>query len=253
MKSPLHQRCVNSGHSIKEVRRNILSSLKGWRSKMDRCNSSNQPVHRSAKESAASRRHKKITGKSSWFKERGNADKPVTNSVRVNIARDTKKEKGKAEEAGEIINDCSDDRNITNSVRVYIAKDANGGFTKHGGAEALTKKKKQENKRMQPKITSVMFVEHTRWGTLALALRQKMESLAPMVHYRFRIVENEGTALSNMLSKKNPWSGSACGRKKCHPCSQKSDKVEPCSAGNVLYESRCTLCNGLDKERSQPP
>ena len=160
---------------------------------------------------------------------------------------DAKKEKEKAEEAGELINDCSDDRNITNSVRVNIARDANGGFPKHGGAEAMPKKKKQENKNTQPKITSVMFVEQTRGGTLALALRQKMESLAPMLGYRFRIVENAGTALSNMLSNKNPWSGSACGRKKCHPCNQKSDKVDPCSAGNVLYESRCTLCNGLEK------
>ena len=129
------QKMVNSGHSIKEVRRNILHGLKGWRSKMDRCKSSNQPVHRSAKESAASRRHKKLTGKSTWFKEKGKAeeagevindcpdDRNITNSVRVNIARDVNEENEKAEEARELINDCSDDRNINNSVRVNIARD----------------------------------------------------------------------------------------------------------------------------------
>ena len=77
-----------------------------------------------------------------------------------------------------------------------------------------------------------------------------MESLAPMLGYKFRIVENAGTALSNMLSNKNPWAGSTCGRKKFHPCNQKSSKVEQCSAGNVLYELRCTTCNGLEKEPS---
>ena len=97
------------------------------------------------------------------------------------------------------------------------------------------KKQVNKNKNMQPKITSVMFVEQTRGGTLALALRQKMETLAPMLGYRFRIVEKAGTC------------SPTCGRNKCHHCSQKSDKVEPCSAGNVLYESRCTLCNGMEK------
>ena len=100
---------------------------------------------------------------------------------------------------------------------------------------------------MQPKITSVVFVEQTRGETFALALWKKMESLAPMIGYKFRIVENAGTVLSNMLSNKNPWAGTTCGRKKCHPCNQKSSKVEPCSAGNILYESRCTIYNGLEK------
>ena len=108
-------------------------------------------------------------------------------------------------------------------------------------------KRKKDDKNMQPKITPVMFVEQTRGGTFALAPRKKMEALAPMLGYKFRIVENAGTVLSKMLSNKNPWSGSACGRRKCHHCDQKSNKVEPCSAGNVLYESRCTLCNGLEK------
>ena len=92
-----------------------------------------------------------------------------------------------------------------------------------------------------------MFVDQTRGGTLAQALRGKMESLGPMLGYRFRIVENAGTTLSSMLSNKNPWSGSTCGRKKFHPCDQKTEKVEAYSAGNVLYESRCTLCNGLER------
>ena len=41
-----------------------------------------------------------------------------------------------------------------------------------------TGKDKQVHKNMQSKITSVMFVQQTRGGTLALALRKKMETLA---------------------------------------------------------------------------
>ena len=50
------QKMVNSGQTIQEVRRNLISGLKGWRSKLDRCKTTNQLVHRSARQSADSRR-----------------------------------------------------------------------------------------------------------------------------------------------------------------------------------------------------
>ena len=59
------QKMVNSGQ---EVRKNLISGLKGWRSKFDRCKTTNQPVDRSARQSADSRRFKILTGKSTWFK-----------------------------------------------------------------------------------------------------------------------------------------------------------------------------------------
>ena len=46
------QKMVNSGHTIQEVRRSLISGLKGWRSKLDRCKTTNQPVHRIARQSA---------------------------------------------------------------------------------------------------------------------------------------------------------------------------------------------------------
>ena len=64
------QKMINSGHTIEETRRNILSGLKGWKTKVKRCKAANKPVHKSAKESAAGRRIKKLVGKSSWFKEK---------------------------------------------------------------------------------------------------------------------------------------------------------------------------------------
>ena len=47
--------------------------------------------------------------------------------------------------------------------------------------------------------------------------------------------------------KKNPWSGGICGRKDCAPCNQKNEKTEDCFKTNILYESRCTECNGTEK------
>ena len=78
-----------------------------------------------------------------------------------------------------------------------------------------------------------------------------MESLTPMLGFKFRVVEAAGTSLADMLSNKNLWQGSACGRKHCHPCQQKSERREECSKENVLYESRCTECNGMEKGKEE--
>ena len=103
----------------------------------------------------------------------------------------------------------------------------------------------------QPKTTSVINVEQTRGGALASAMRKKMENLAPMLGFRFRVMESAGTTLADLLSNKNLWQGEACGRKHCHPCQQKSEKREDCSKENVLYESRCTQCNGMEKGKEE--
>ena len=66
------QKMVNSGHTIQEVRRILISGLKGWRSKLDRRKTTNQPVHRSARQSSDSRRFKKLT----WFKEKKPSSQP---------------------------------------------------------------------------------------------------------------------------------------------------------------------------------
>ena len=68
------QKMVNSGHTIQEVRRNLISGLKGWRSKLDRCKTTNQPVHMIVRQSADSRNLKKLIGKSTWFKEKKKPD-----------------------------------------------------------------------------------------------------------------------------------------------------------------------------------
>ena len=79
------------------------------------------------------------------------------------------------------------------------------------------------------RTTSVLLVEQSRGGSLAQTLRKKMKSLAPILGNKFKIVENTRTSLSRILSNKNLWPGTMCGRKKCFPCKQQSEKREQCS------------------------
>ena len=78
-----------------------------------------------------------------------------------------------------------------------------------------------------------------------------MEVLAPMLGYKFRLVESAGSSLSSLLSNEDPWKGSACGMDKCKPCKQKSEVLEECTSSNIVYESRCTSCNGLEKGKEE--
>ena len=64
------QKMINSGHSVEEAKINLVSGLKGWKSKVERSKTNNTPLHRSASESSRSRRFKKLVGKSSWFKNK---------------------------------------------------------------------------------------------------------------------------------------------------------------------------------------
>ena len=61
------QKMLNSGHSIEDTRRNLISGLTGWKNKVARCKAQGKPLHRTAKQSSGSRRIKKLVGKATWF------------------------------------------------------------------------------------------------------------------------------------------------------------------------------------------
>ena len=50
----------------------------------------------------------------------------------------------------------------------------------------------------------MIFVEQSRGGSLAQAIRNKMEALATMLGFRFRVVEMAGSSLASLLSNKKP-------------------------------------------------
>ena len=134
------QKMINSGHSVEEARRNVVSGLKGWKSKVERSKTNNTPLHRSASESSGSRRFKKLVGKSSWFKNKKSdesLEESLSNPPSPSMLR------------------------MKNSNQGWVVKDK-------GNMEKEPLKDKDKTK----KVDKVEFVEHTRGGSLALSMRK---------------------------------------------------------------------------------
>ena len=66
------QKMVNSGHAVKTVRIILVSGLKGYKRIVIRSVAKNIPLHRSAGQSAAAKRTKKLLAKSNWFRQKSN-------------------------------------------------------------------------------------------------------------------------------------------------------------------------------------
>ena len=61
---------VSSGHGVEVVRQTLMSGMKGHLRKAARCEKEGKPFHRCAAGSAKSRKSKKLTQKSRWFKNK---------------------------------------------------------------------------------------------------------------------------------------------------------------------------------------
>ena len=59
---------LTSGYDIEQVGRIILGGVRGFENKKKRCKQEKRPLYRTAQESGAGRRRKKLVGKTSWFK-----------------------------------------------------------------------------------------------------------------------------------------------------------------------------------------
>ena len=63
------QKLTNSGHSIKTVRTILVGGIKGFQRRVARSKERGEPLHRSSKQSAKSRRTKKLLAKTQWFRK----------------------------------------------------------------------------------------------------------------------------------------------------------------------------------------
>ena len=87
------KKMLNSGHSLKETRRNTLAGVKGYEAKFKKARQSSSPMNRSAKQSSAGRRRKKLTGKSDWFmKTSGNNNVSDVSKENINNMSNMSKE-----------------------------------------------------------------------------------------------------------------------------------------------------------------
>ena len=83
-------------------------------------------------------------------------------------------------------------------------------------------------------------------------MRDTLAKLSPMLDYMFKVVESGGSKLGSILSNKNPWTGKKGRRKDCHPCKKESEKVEPCSRQNIVYEEKGKDEKELEDKRVEP-
>ena len=98
------------------------------------------------------------------------------------------------------------------------------------------------------KVSSVLFVEQSKGGSLAESVRGTVRRLSPMLGFTLKVVENAGSKRGSILNNKDPWNGQMCGRLKCPPCSQDEEEKEDCKATNILYETLCKDCNPGKKD-----
>ena len=101
----------------------------------------------------------------------------------------------------------------------------------------------QEAGNISLQTRTVLFVEQTRGGELAKRLRSIGKRTENMMGFKTKIVEGVGSKLKNLLPNSNPWKGAGCSREGCIPCAQPGEKKQDCRKRNIVYESKCVLCN----------
>jgi hypothetical protein len=98
--------------------------------------------------------------------------------------------------------------------------------------------RKQKNK----SATTVIFVPSTKGSVLLKSLKDDEDRMAEITGFKVRYQEAGGSALTNSFNK-NLGQGQHCGRSGCPPCDGSEEKRGNCRAKNIVYESKCVLCN----------
>ena len=151
------QMMVNSGHEMSVVRKVVVNGMKCHTRKEERCNLEGKPFHRSAADSAKSRKKKKLTAKQNWFKfkERDEEEDPLTpNTERGGIQG---RRSSKNERKNEMV--------------------TSGGMPERGGART----------KQQP--STVIFVEYTKGASLQKAVREVVDRLCGLVGFNMTVAE----------------------------------------------------------------
>ena len=95
----------------------------------------------------------------------------------------------------------------------------------------------------------VEIVPNTKGGTLTRKLREIEDELSSVTGFRIKFKEAGGRQLQNLFNT-DLGAGIHCGRTLCPPCDMNGDKRGTCRSRNMLYESRCLICNPEDRGKS---
>ena len=96
---------------------------------------------------------------------------------------------------------------------------------------------------MKRAAATVVFVPSTKGSLLIKSLREDEDKMEELTGFRVKYQEAGGSVLSNAFNK-NLGAGKECGRKECPVCNQ-AEAGADCKTRNVVYESKCKLCNPL--------
>jgi hypothetical protein len=97
------------------------------------------------------------------------------------------------------------------------------------------------------KPTTVLFVPSTKGGILTKMLRENEEEMVRITQFRTKIQEAGGIKLAGLFST-NLSRGAHCQREDCQPCNAGEEKRQNCKLSNILYESKCELCNATEED-----
>ena len=64
--------------------------------------------------------------------------------------------------------------------------------------------------KIQVRVAAVLFVPQTPQGELARLLRDKMESMAPLFGWKYKIMEKAGASIKSRVTRSNPWALEMC-------------------------------------------
>ena len=91
-----------------------------------------------------------------------------------------------------------------------------------------------------------MFIPHTPDSELQRLLQKTDDQVTSALKMpRTKYIEQAGTALKDLLIRKNPWHrlGGGCGRTACHLCQSQGGKGPSCRKEGTCYKIECSLCD----------
>ena len=92
-------------------------------------------------------------------------------------------------------------------------------------------------------------MDNTAGGLLCKRMQDVDHDLGRCTDLRVKMAEMAGTPLGLLLTSNNPWGQTDCLREDCVTCGQGGERLVDCKRRNILYESRCTLCNVEEGEK----
>ena len=201
-----------SGYNGEQCKNIVESGLKGYQSKLENCKKFKSKLHRPASSTIEKRYLKKLTEKTSWFKN---------------------KEK-QEDEIGED----------------EVERNVRAGASRPPGAKFKPKPKKKSGKGQDKQPTAVMFVPRTPGGELVNKLREAEEQLCSVTGGRkIKLVEKSGNMIKRSLNTTNKTKVEHCCRENCLPCTQAEEGGGgQCKKRNITYQTNCLDCMAKGKK-----